>query len=132
MLRKAEPTNETRKPQLYRYYLIRNFPLKLLRPWSRSDYENDVDASAREIAQNLRRYDRVADLLRAGEAVWPILVSRDGFIIDGYHRAAVMRDAGVGKVDVVVVELREDVEDPFWTEVKRRQKELNRVLSGKK
>lgn len=83
------------------WFLIRDVPLAHLQPQTLSSWSEDPDLSEAEVAENEARYEEIARLLDNGEEVWPVLVSKAGRILDGYHRLAVLNDRGAPTVDVL-------------------------------
>jgi len=104
LIKKAVKFPEFKSPSKYTWDLIRGVPIHELDPGSKFDYETDPDLDDEEIAENLERYYQVETLIfHQGKKPWPIAVGRDGEVIDGYHRLAVLSDHGVDTVDVLWV-----------------------------
>lgn len=99
----AAKWDEVLKPQNYKWFLVRNVPIRLLDPPSREYYEQDPFAEDEEDRrQNLERYDELVRLLIVERRpVWPIVLDKRGAILDGFHRLAVLSDHGKKSVKVL-------------------------------
>jgi hypothetical protein len=105
LINRAAEHTEIAHPDRFHWDLVRDVPIRLLDPPSREAYEFDPDAEDEdEVQQNLDRYDDLVRLLiDEGHEPWPVVVDAHGFVLDGYHRLAVLSDHGVKAVDVIWV-----------------------------
>jgi len=104
LIKKAVKFPEFKSPSKYTWDLVRGVPIHDLDPGSRFDYEVDPDSDAKEVRQNLRRYDQVEGLIvYQHQEPWPIVIDQHGGVIDGNHRLSVLADHGVEEVDVLWV-----------------------------
>ena len=85
------------EPQNYRWFLIRDFPVKLLQVTLRK-----LMAGARDPGQEKFQHDRIIELWKKGAPKWPVFVTATGIIADGYHRTAAHKTKGLKTVDVIV------------------------------
>lgn len=84
-------------PENYRWFLIRNFPVKSLDVTLKR-----LMKDARDPGQEKFQHDRILELWRRGDVEWPVFVTATGIIADGYHRTAAHRTLNHKNVDVVV------------------------------
>ncbi|MGZ5336174.1 MAG: chromosome partitioning protein ParB [Solirubrobacterales bacterium] len=73
------------------------------------DRSREFDRSFRPRSRRVRRrWQRIAEAMRRGEAMPPIEVYRIGemhFVVDGHHRVSVARQLGLEKIDARVTEV---------------------------
>jgi hypothetical protein len=98
MFRRAEPGWDPFDfPETYRWFLIKDFPVKELQVTLR-----ELMKDARDPGQEKFQHDRIIELWKKGAPHWPVFVTATGIIADGYHRTAAHRTLGHKTVDVVV------------------------------
>ena len=78
------------------WWLIRDVPLSVFASQTpdAGDYVTDGDEDG------VRRCEVIAVALGAGDRPWPLIVEGD-FVLDGYHRLAVVSDHGDESIDVI-------------------------------
>lgn len=114
LLRSAHPGHETIDvPENFRWFLIKGFPTKDLEVTLAGLMKEAGSAAKNEKWQ----HDRIVELLASGGAAWPVFVTADGIIIDGYHRTAAHRTLGHKKVEVVVAVHRPGEGERMWDEM---------------
>jgi len=96
IIRKSERFEEIKQPRKYTWAMYAGVPIEYLEPGSLQEYQSEKGK------KGVRRYMAVKKILREGRDSWPILVDQYGFILDGYHRLAVMNDLGEKTVKVIV------------------------------
>lgn len=114
LLRSAHPGHETiDEPGNFRWFLIKGFPTK--------DFGitlKDLMKEAGSAAKNEKwQHDRIVDLLSSGNPAWPVFVTADGIIVDGYHRIAAHRTLGHKKIEVVVAVHMPGEGERMWDEM---------------
>lgn len=87
-------------PENYRWFLIKDFPLKDFQGVSIRSIIGDLKKADAEVEQ--AQHDRIVDLLERGAASWPAFVTASGVILDGYHRIAAHKTLKHKAMDVVV------------------------------
>lgn len=98
MFARAEPGwTPFEEPDNYRWFLIKNFPVKKLGVTLRR-----LTSDAKDPGQEKFQHDRIIELWRKGAAEWPVFVTATGIITDGYHRTAAHRTLGHKNVDVII------------------------------
>lgn len=99
------------EPELYRFFLIPKFPVNAfgLRV---EDVTRDGDHIFHD---DLRRHDKIVELLREGPA-WPAIVTATGVLVDGFHRVAANRTLRRKTMPVIVAveRSRRDHWDDMW------------------
>lgn len=85
----------------YDWYLSRSVPIARLKPQTFSSWSEDPDLDEEEVEENEARCQEIERLLDSGKEVWPVLAEESGFILDGFHRLAVLNDRGARTVDVL-------------------------------
>lgn len=98
MFQRAEPGwTPFEEPENYRWFLLSNFPVKLLDVTLKR-----LMSDARDPGQEKFQHDRIVELLQRGEVEWPVFVTATGIIADGYHRTAAHVTLKRKTVDVIV------------------------------
>ena len=90
----------------YDWFLTKGVPISLFPYMSKDVWSEDPDLDDDAICENEERYEAVESAIDSGDDVWPIVVAESGFILDGYHRLAVMNDMGFKTVDVLWSKVR--------------------------
>lgn len=54
---------------------------------------------------NRQKVENIKQAIRDGEEMYPIVVSREGYVIDGHHRMVAMQELGEEKINCSVVKL---------------------------
>jgi hypothetical protein len=86
------------EPESYRWFLIKNFPVKAL-----ADEVRRVMASpVIDPGEWKLRRDRIIELWREGAPEWPVFVTAGGVIADGYHRTDAHRTLKHKTTDLIV------------------------------
>jgi len=121
LLRSAHPGHDTIDvPENFRWFLVKGFPTKDLQitlPWLMKE--------AGSAAKNEKwQHDRIVDLLTTGHPAWPVFVTADGIIVDGYHRTAAHRTLGHKKIEVVVAVRRPGDGETMWDEMWNHNKPI--------
>jgi hypothetical protein len=122
MFDRAEPGwTPFEEPENYRWFLIKKFPVK------------DLDVTLKRLMADARdpggekfQHDRIIELWEKGAPEWPVFVTADGIIADGYHRTAAHRTLKHKDTQVVVSVMRPGVlgygtMDEMWNEAFPRQ-----------
>lgn len=101
MFDRAEPGwTPIEEPENYRWFLIKDFPVKDFRVTLNSIIRN-MDESG-DPDQERAQHDEIVELLEGGAVEWPAFVASSGVILDGYHRIAAHRTLEDKDMDVVV------------------------------
>jgi hypothetical protein len=110
MFRRAEPGWDPMDfPERYRWFLIKDFPVKELQVTLR-----ELMKDARDPGQEKFQHDRILELWEKGKPYWPVFVTATGIIADGYHRTAAHRTKGHKSVDVVMSVATNREAYPLW------------------
>ena len=110
MFRRAEPGWDPMDfPENYRWFLIKDFPVKELQVTLR-----ELMKDARDPGQEKFQHDRILELWKKGAPYWPVFVTATGIIADGYHRTAAHRTLGHKTVDVVMSVAWKREAYPLW------------------
>ena len=109
ILRASARFDQTRHSKRFRWYLVRNVPLDLFNPLTLADFYDIMDgADEEDVEQDVDRYKSIhRSIVTQEQPVWPVVVSEDGVVLDGYHRLAVLNDADRKAVDVLWARRRE-------------------------
>ena len=110
MFQRAEPGWDPFDfPDNYRWFLIKDFPVK------------DLDVTLKRLMKDARdpgqekfQHDRIIELWKKGAPEWPVFVTATGIIADGYHRTAAHRTFGHKATDVVVSVATKREAYPQW------------------
>lgn len=98
MFARAEPGwTPFEEPENYRWFLIKNFPVKDLDVTLKR-----LMSDARDPGQEKFQHDRIIELWAKGAPAWPVFVTATGIISDGYHRTAAHQTLKHKTTDVIV------------------------------
>lgn len=98
MFERAEPGwTPFDEPENYRWFLIKNFPVKTLDVTLKG-----LMSDARDPGQEKFQHDRIIELWSKGAPEWPVFVTATGIIADGYHRTAAHRTLKHKTTDLIV------------------------------
>lgn len=84
-------------PTSYRWFFIEHFPLRTFEFTLR----DMMDADPEDIS-NEKRHDKIVAILESGGPEWPVVISADGLVFDGYHRIVAHGTMGHKSVSVLV------------------------------
>lgn len=99
----SEPWDPVRWPENHDWFLVKDVPLDAFKEVTARAIADVEDRNERR--EHMERYKAILKMLKKGAVPWPAIVGDNGFIIDGYHRLAAMRDLGWKSVDVLFVSL---------------------------